>query len=82
MGAAQLAAAASLYRAQRGSFPATLEDLAAVLPDPPRDPFTGTPYRYRREGEGFVIYSVGRNGVDDGGATEPPEVDMVFRSRR
>jgi hypothetical protein len=40
------------------------EYLAAV----PQDPFDGAPVRYRLEGDGYVVYSVDVNGVDDRGA--------------
>jgi hypothetical protein len=71
------------YRAQTGGhYPTTLDDLVpGLLPSVPIDPFDGKPLRYRREGlargaeqaadrpaEGFVIYSIGRDGKDDGGA--------------
>ena len=40
------------------------EFLAAV----PLDPVDGQPLRYRRDADGtFTLYSVGENGVDDGG---------------
>ena len=41
--------------------------LPTELPASPEDPFTGTPLRYRNTEEGFVVYSVGLNGRDDGG---------------
>jgi uncharacterized protein YfaT (DUF1175 family) len=37
------------------------------LTDVPVDPFTGKQLVYRREGEGFVVYSLGSNLKDDGG---------------
>lgn len=47
------------------------DSLDALVPDyldrVPLDPFDGQPLRYRRVGEGFVVYSVGKNLVDDGG---------------
>jgi len=33
----------------------------------PRDVIDSQPLRYRKEGEGFVIYSIGWNQKDDGG---------------
>jgi len=36
----------------------------------PTDPFTGEPLRYRVDETGCSIYSVGRNGVDDGGTLD------------
>ena len=31
---------------------------------------------YRREGEGFVLYSLGRNGKDDGGVPRPMGAEL------
>jgi hypothetical protein len=59
-------AAASLlaYKSRHGSFPMTL---AEALKPVPLDPFDGKPLRYRREGDGFVVFSIGRNGTCAGG---------------
>ncbi len=47
------------------------ESLAALVPAylsaVPIDWMDGQPLRYRREGDGFLLYAVGDNGVDDGG---------------
>ena len=37
------------------------------LTDSPTDPYSGAPYKYRREGDGYVLYSVSADGQDDGG---------------
>jgi hypothetical protein len=37
--------------------------LAAV----PTDPFDGQPLRYKKLAKGYIVYSVGENGKDDGG---------------
>jgi hypothetical protein len=76
------------HRAAAGSYPARLEELA--LPDVPAakqaDPFTGKALCYRPEGAGFVLYSVGPDGSDDGGkpraANEKQGFDVVWRSPR
>ena len=31
------------------------------------DPFTGDRFAYRRDGDDFTLYSLGGNGIDDGG---------------
>ena len=36
----------------------------------PIDPFTDMPLRYERRGDGYLLMSVGHNGVDDGGDDE------------
>jgi len=56
-----------------GRLPGRLEDLETVyLPAVPVDPFarSGEKVRYRGTGDQPVIYSVGFNGVDDGGSDE------------
>jgi hypothetical protein len=62
------AAAIKVYKLKRLGCPKALSDLVPeLLPKIPIDPFAGTPLRYSRLGEGFVVYSVGPNLVDDMG---------------
>lgn len=79
-GAARIGAGLRLYALRHGSYPATLQAAAPYLPGPLFDPCSGKPYVYRREGGGFVLYSVGADGIDQGGVSE--EEDVVFRIRR
>jgi len=59
-----------LYRAEHGKYPTALGDLVpAFLPALPPDPFTGKPFHYLVQGDGFVLYSVGPNRTDDAGNT-------------
>ena len=65
-----------------GKPPATLEDLTDILPQQAMiDPFSGNLLVYRRGDEGWTLYSVGPNLVDDGGrqGTRWDELDMVYR---
>ncbi|HTJ01130.1 MAG TPA: hypothetical protein VL527_19760 [Dongiaceae bacterium] len=57
------------YQLKNGQFPEKLAELTPdVLPIAPIDPMSGQPFHYRREGaDGFLLYSVGKDGVDDGG---------------
>jgi hypothetical protein len=56
-----------------GKFPATLEDLIPrYLFAMPRDIMDGNPLRYKPEGETYLLYGVGFDGVDDGGKPEAP----------
>jgi hypothetical protein len=83
---AAAALAVAEYRLHHGALP---ERLDALVPDYldalPADPFdAGNPIRYRTDDGSFRIYSIGENGVDDGGSTEPgPNVsrplDIAFR---
>ena len=67
----QLSAALAVYRAENGSYPEKLDALVpAVLPALPVDLFHGKSYIYRRDGEGYLLYSVGANGADDGGSSQ------------
>ena len=50
----------------------------------PADPFDGAPLRLRRVPGGLVVYTVGPDGVDDGGSLDPgrlvePGTDLGFR---
>lgn len=64
-----------------GKYPASLEE---ALKPAPIDPFDGKPLRYRRQGSGFVIYSIGKTGTFDGGtsAVAPSVTEAVFRFPR
>jgi hypothetical protein len=57
-------AALLAYRARRAAFPDRLEE---AMPVPPLDPFSGQFLKYRREGDGFVVFSVGAEGTFGGG---------------
>lgn len=75
------AAALLALKAQKGHFP---ETLAECLNPAPIDPFNRQALHYRREGEGFVIYSVGKTGKFDGGQPEkrPTPNESLFRYPR
>ena len=62
------AIAARRYRLKHGSFPAQLSDLVPDFLDAtPLDPFTGRPLKLIQAGGDLVIYSVGKDGIDNGG---------------
>jgi hypothetical protein len=66
--AARAGLACRLYKSRMGRYPESLEELVpGVLTEVPIDPFTGTPFVFRREGQGFIVYSLGSNQKDDGG---------------
>ena len=55
-------------RRHGGALPETLDALVPTyLREVPRDPFSGTPLIYRRTRDAYLVYSVDRNGKDDGG---------------
>lgn len=63
------------YRQRTGRFPSTLADMGRP---PVLDPFTQQPLRYRRTSKGFVLYSVGKNRVDDGGVRKRKPNDTLL----
>jgi hypothetical protein len=63
-----LALVLAAYLHDHGSYPAALVDLCPNdVADVPKDPFSDGEFRYRREEDGYLLYSVGPNGKDDGG---------------
>ena len=70
------------YRADQGAYPDELSLLAPkYIPKIPTDPANGQPYRYHKLANGFSIYSVGENGIDDRGSTydsQPPGDDLTL----
>jgi hypothetical protein len=55
------------YCADHGAYPAKLADLApSYIVEVPKDFFNDSELHYRLEGKGYLLYSVGVNGRDDG----------------
>lgn len=66
------------YRAEKGGFPARLEDLKpGYLPEIPKDPFVDRPLSYQRRGGAYLLYSVGRDGKPDKAAGAQSGDDIV-----
>lgn len=62
------AVAVDRFRRDQQRWPEQLSDLVpAYLPAVPVDPYSGQSLRYRHFPDGVAVYSVGRNGTDDGG---------------
>jgi len=89
-----VALALRLYALDHGGhYPRTLAELTPrYLPEAPLDPFSrGQPLRYRFDAASPVVYSVGENGIDDGGVEfaandkvrrRGSELDLVCSLRR
>ncbi len=67
----QVAAALAVHRLERGAYPEQLDELVpGLLKTVPIDPY-GRPLVYRRtDQEGYLLYSLGVNGVDDRGSSD------------
>jgi len=79
----QLAFALAAYQREEGNYPATLDALAPkYLKEVPLDLFSGKPLIYQPSEKGYLLYSVGVNGKDEGGRSfddDPPGDDLVVR---
>ncbi len=61
------------YHSEHGRPPHRLADLVPdYLPAVPQDPFGDGPLVYRRNGQHYLLYSVGPDGRDDGGLRVEP----------
>jgi hypothetical protein len=85
LGCAIVAVAAERYRRDHGSWPAKIDELKpAYIKAVPTDPYDGQPLRYKRLPDGAVVYSVGPDKRDDGGARNRANhlakgTDYIFR---
>jgi hypothetical protein len=80
---AQTAVAMTRFRLDHGTLPSHLDDLVpAYLDSVPLDPFDGHPLRLAVKNDRRIIYSVGPELVDDGGADlVQGKGDIVFNLR-
>jgi hypothetical protein len=85
--AAAIALSLKAYYADHGAYPDSLGALEEAGWTLPADPFGGGPYHYRREGDGFVVWSIGPDVDDDNAARdydayrEQTEADREERER-
>jgi hypothetical protein len=65
----RLAAALAVHRAEHGDYPEKLDELVPrALDKLPVDLYNSSPFSYKREGQGYLLYTLGENGNDDGGS--------------
>ena len=73
-------AGVALYeiRLETGAFP---EDLSGIPKEDCVDPFVGTSLHYEKTPDGFRLYSVGPNQIDEGGVKDrkTKEDDLLWR---
>jgi hypothetical protein len=66
-GLTQAATALRVYQIEHDAYPNSLDELhKSVGWEIPKDPFKDMPFIYRREGKGYIIYSVGPDMKDNG----------------
>jgi hypothetical protein len=64
--AAQVAVEIEKHRLGAGQYPDTMKTLAEKLGEAAIDPHSGKPLLYNRTDKGYLVWSVGPNGKDDG----------------
>jgi hypothetical protein len=68
------------YQSEQGRLPSSLAQLVPrYLQHVPSDPFSGRPVIYHPQGANWLLYSVGEDGVDDGGKPEGPSVSGAVK---
>jgi hypothetical protein len=73
----RLALATYRFQASHGRLPAKPEELVPeFIPAVPQDPFDGKPLRMKKTARGLVLYSIGPDMTDDGGAPFDPATRM------
>lgn len=72
------------FRLQQNRLPEKLEELVPErIQELPKDPFSGQSFLFKKEENGYVLYSVGANQFDDGGDVESEgKADEGFRLKR
>ena len=81
---ARVAVAMTRYRLDHGKLPTRLSDVVpAYLNAIPTDPFDGKPLRLVMRNNQWIIYSVGPDGVDNGGVSfeKTKNGDVTFTLR-
>lgn len=64
------------YKEEHGEYPVALADLAPkYLASIPADAFNGAPLIYKQRPDGYLLYSIGANALDEGGKTHDENRD-------
>jgi hypothetical protein len=58
------------YRSEHGELPDS-------IPSTFLDPFDGRPLRYKKLAKGYVVYSIGEDGKDDGGDKKKKDITFI-----
>jgi len=71
LGNAEIALALRMYKAKKPFYPTSLSQLVPeILPELPKDPFTGKDLIYKLRGMTILVYSLGENLKDDWGVSQ------------
>ena len=73
----QIAIELEHHKKTHGEYPEQLEQLISIrFEQIPSDPFSGKEFHYRKHNNSYLLYSVGRNQVDDGGGRGNNDTDL------
>jgi hypothetical protein len=68
------------YQETNGRLPDSLEELVpGVLKELPADPYADGPLKFRRTGDGYALYSVGPNKIDEHGQGDDETLEALMR---
>jgi hypothetical protein len=71
------------HKERTGSWPESLEEIEPELPaETLVDPWNNGPFGYRLQGDGFVLYTKGPNGIDEIGTALSNADDYAFWPRK
>jgi hypothetical protein len=82
MNSLRIALALAAYKLETGDYPAALDVLAGprgILKEIPRDGFADGPFTYQRHDAGYLLYSVGKDMIDDGGDEKKDSVIQMAK---
>lgn len=77
----QLGLALEDFRARQGAYPNSLDELGWPR-EATIDLFSGKSFIYRADGDSLILYSVGKNRIDDGAITTGKSKDLVWQIER
>jgi hypothetical protein len=63
---AEMSVSAELWKRAHDSYPRSIEPLAAEAGQDSVDPFTGKPFLWKKTEAGYLMWSTGPDGKDDG----------------
>ncbi len=77
----------NLFKQKHGDYPEKLDEVSPEFIDVvPDDPFTGKALVYRRDGAGYILYSLGPNRLDNNGTLRASraeeDYDIVWKIER
>jgi hypothetical protein len=71
------------HKQETGVWPESLEQIEPRLPEQMlTDPQNNGPFTYICDGENFIFYSKGPNGIDEGGVASMPADDYPIWPRK